>query len=388
MALIQPQEFSITAGRVICSASDLDRPGTVVVRDGRIASVETAASFPAAPMTTFNRFSSKVPLQFPNEVLLPGLVDLHAHPAKRGSIFGVDPDSTVIARGTTTVQSQGDAGADGVDDFIASTVNASRSRVLLALNLSRIGESTSGGCFADLAHADVDACVVAASKHPNLIRMLAVNLSHHACGNTDPRNVLQRGRRAAEQLGLPLLLGMRRPEDWPLEEQLSQLRSGDVVTYCFRKTPHCIIERGRVLPSVLEARRRGILFDVGHGMGSFSFEVAEAAIGFGFLPDTISTDLQNRHAGQSPPHDLPWVMSKLSAAGMTDTDLFRAATATPAAGLGIDDEVGSLRAGSTADLVVLSRNPGIEMSDVHGVTRIGNRFSVCCVVRAGNLVGK
>jgi len=175
------------------------------------------------------------------------------------------------------------------------------------------------------------------------------------------------------------------------------------------------------------------LFDVGHGMGSFSFEVAETAIGAGFLPDTISTDLQNRHAGQSPQHDLPLVMSKLSAAGMTDTDLFRAVTATPAAVLGIEDEAGSLpvceffdspavgwnkrcavpairmgidlssagtalrsfqptensqplRAGSTADLVVLDRKPDIAMSDVHGEIRSGNRFSACCVVREGQLV--
>jgi dihydroorotase len=216
--------------------------------------------------------------------------------------------------------------------------------------------------------------------------MLAVNVSHHACGDNDPREVLQHGLLAAEQSGLPVLFGMRRPEDWPLEEQLSQLCPGDVVTYCFRKTPHCIIEHGRVLPCVLDARQRGILFDVGHGMGSFSFEVAEAAIGAGFLPDTISTDLQNGHAGQSPQHDLPLVMSKLSASGMTDADLFRAVTSTPAAVLGIEDEAGSLRAGSTADLVVLDRKPDITMSDVHAEIRTGNRFSACCVVREGHLV--
>ncbi|MFT4559079.1 MAG: dihydroorotase [Planctomycetaceae bacterium] len=389
MAKMQPQEISITTGRVVCSASVIDGPGTLIVRDGRIASLETDSPLhplPADSTATPSTSKSKVHLDFSNGILLPGLIDLHAHPAKRGSIFGVNPDSAILARGTTTVQSQGDAGADGVDDFVASTVHGSRSRVLLALNLSRIGESTSAGCFADLAHADVDACVAAATKYPDLIRMLAVNVSHHACGDNDPREVLQHGLLAAEQSGLPVLFGMRRPEDWPLEEQLSQLCPGDVVTYCFRKTPHCIIEHGRVLPCVLDARQRGILFDVGHGMGSFSFEVAEAAIGAGFLPDTISTDLQNRHAGQSPQHDLPLVMSKLSASGMTDADLFRAVTSTPAAVLGIEDEAGSLRAGSTADLVVLDRKPDITMSDVHAEIRTGNRFSACCVVREGHLV--
>lgn len=391
MEKTQPPEISITAGRVVCSASGIDGPGTVIVRDRRLGSVETdssppAGSLPSMGSTTTSGSNSKVQLGFPKDIVLPGLVDLHAHPSKRGSVFGVDPDSAVLARGTTTVQSQGDAGADGVDDFIASTVNASRSRVLLALNLSRIGESTSGGCFANPANADVDACVAAAAKYPDAIRMLAVNVSHHACRDNDPREVLQHALLAAKQSGLPLLFGMRRPEDWPLAEQLSQLRSGDVVTYCFRRTPHCIIEHGRVLPCVLDARQRGVLFDVGHGMGSFSFEVAEAAIGAGFLPDTISTDLQNRHAGQSPQHDLPLVMSKLSAAGMGDSDLFRAVTSTPAAILRLDGHVGSLRSDSTADLVVLAREPNIAMSDVHGETRTGNRFSIRCVVREGHLV--
>jgi len=386
MAKIQSQEISVTTGRIVCSTSGIDGPGTLIVRDGRIASLKTDSPVSADSTTITSASNSKVQLEFSNGILLPGLIDLHAHPAKRGSVFGVDPDSAILARGTTTVQSQGDAGADGVDDFVASTVHESRSQVLLALNLSRIGESTSDGCFADLAHADVDACVAAATKYPDLIRMLAVNVSHHACGDNDPREVLQRALLAAEQSGLPLLFGMRRPEDWPLEEQLSQLRPGDVVTYCFRRTPHCIIEHGRVLPCVLDARQRGVLFDVGHGMGSFSFEIAEAAIGAGFLPDTISTDLQNRHAGQSPQHDLPLVMSKLSASGMTDAEVFRAVTSTPVAVLGLEDKAGSLCAGSTADFVVLDRESDIAMSDVHGEIRTGNRFSACCVVREGQIV--
>lgn len=398
MAKTQPQEVSVTAGRIVCSASGIDGsgidgPGTVVVREGKIATLKTdspvsAGSLSSTGLTITSGSTSSVQLQFPNGILLPGLVDLHAHPAKRGSVFGVDSDSAILARGTTTVQSQGDAGAAGVEEFVASTVHASRSRVVLALNLSRIGESTPDGCFADLDHADVDACAAAAAKYPDVIRMLAVNVSHHACRGSDPREVLQRGLLAAEQSGLPLLFGMRRPEDWPLEEQLSQLRSGDVVTYCFRRTPHCIIEHGRVLPCVLDARQRGVLFDVGHGMGSFSFKVAEAAIGAGFLPDTISTDLQNRHAGQSPQHDLPLVMSKLSAAGMTDTDLFRAVTTTPAAVLGLEDEAALLSSGSTADFVVLDRESDIAMSDVHGEVRTGTGtgFSIRCVVREGEIV--
>lgn len=374
----RPREYSVSLGEVVRGDARLG-PTVVTVRDGVVVGAEPSAPELNGFTATDELPSARVDLAYPDGILLPGLIDLHAHPARRGSVFGVEPDGAMLARGTMTVQSQGDAGADGVDEFLASTVNASQSRVLLALNLSRVGESTPGACFGDLAHADVDACVAAAAKYPRLIRMLAVNGSHHACGQTDPREVLRRGLLAAEQSGLPLLYGMRRPKDWPLAEQLSKLRPGDVVTYCFRREPHCIVKNGRVLPCVLDARQRGVLFDVGHGMNSFSFEVAETAIGEGFLPDTISTDLQNRHAGLTPQHDLPLVMSKLSAAGMCEIDLFRAVTTNPATALSLNGEVGSLEVGSPAEFVVLEREHDAVLIDPHELSRTGTRFHPRCV---------
>jgi dihydroorotase len=360
----------------------MDGPGVIVVEGQRIIAVQPEAQSQAGLPAVSGADGYAAPQDC---IVLPGLIDLHAHPANSHSIFGTDPDTTMLPCGVTTVQSQGDSGADGIAEFLATTVNASQTQVLLALNLSRIGESSQAGSFADLRNADVDRCVSVARQFPDLIRMVAVNASHHACGDTDPRDVLRRGRLVAEQSGLPLLFGMRRPEDWPLENQLQLLRTGDVVTYCFRKSPHCIVDNGRVLPCIVDARQRGIQFDVGHGMGSFSFEVAEAAIHAGFIPDTISTDLQNRHAGQSPRHDLPYVMSKLAAAGMSDSDIFRAVTATPASILKLDRQIGSLSIGSTADIVVLEEQSGVTMSDVHGCCRTGTRFFPRCIIRNGRM---
>lgn len=375
------EELLILSGRVVCPGGELDCEGTVVIRDGQVATVERGLGGLQQPSARH--------LHFPNGILLPGLIDLHAHPARTGSVFGADPDAAILARGTTTVLSQGDAGADNISEFLDSTVRTAKARVLLAINLSRIGESTNAGCFENLADADIDECVTAAAEHSQLVRMIAVNVSHHACGDTDPREILRRGLSAAEQSGLPLLFGMRRPEDWPLEEQLRMLRPGDVVTYCFRREPHCIVnfKTAKVLPCVLEARERGVRFDIGHGMASFSFEVAEAAIAGGFLPDTISTDLQNRHHGQSPPHDLPLVMSKLAAAGMTEADIFRAVTTTPASQLKLED-AGSLSVGSVADLVVLEREEKATLTDASGAVRTGTRFVPRCVVRTGKVVLK
>ena len=198
--------------------------------------------------------------------------------------------------------------------------------------------------------------------------------------------MLRRGLQAAERTGLSLLYGMRRPEDWPLDEQLAQLRPGDVVTYCFRRQPHCIVQQGRVLPAVRAARERGVLFDVGHGAASFDFDVAETAIGDGFPPDTISTDLQARHVGSVPTHDLPRVMSKLLAAGMSEGDVLQAVTTRPAAVLRLNDQIGSLQTGMCADLTALRWDADGSLRDVSGNTRSGGCWEPVLTVRAGRVV--
>ena len=213
---------------------------------------------------------------------------------------------------------------------------------------------------------------------------IAVNTSHAACGLTDPREILRRGLAAAKESGLPLLYGMRRPEDWPLAQQLELLCRGDVVTYCYRSSPHRIVKNGSVLPEVKEARERGVRFDVGHGMASFNFDVAAAALADGFPPHTISTDLQARHEGANPPHDLPLVMSKLHAAGMAKDDILRAVTLTPGMLLGGSLQLGTLKPGAPADMTVLRWNDEPrELLDACGNQRSGGRWETVVTVQNG-----
>ena len=369
-------DLLIRAARVVCPSAGIDAAGVVAIRGDRIAAAGSDAAGNCSRV-----------LDFPDAILLPGLIDLHAHPACSGSIFGVDPDRHMLTRGTTTVVSQGDAGASTCEAYVRETIQRSRTHVILAINLSSTGEAGPGGCFEQLDTIDVAACVWAIERFREHIWGIAVNTSHRCCGRTDPREVMRRGLRAAEETGLPILFGMRRPEDWPLEEQLALLRPGDVVTYCFRSTPHCIVERGRVLPAVREARNRGILFDVGHGCGSFDFNVAEAAVQDEFAPDSISTDLQRGHIGETPVHDLPLVMSKLRAAGMSPRDVFAAVTSRPARILGLADQIGSLKIGSRADLVVLRwHERGDSLVDVNDHHRAGGRWETVATIRAGRLV--
>ncbi len=197
----------------------------------------------------------------------------------------------------------------------------------------------------------------------------------------------RRALAVAEATGRPLLYGLHEPEEWPYEEQLALLRPGDVVTYCFRREPTPIVVDGRIHPAVREARERGVLFDVGHGMTSFSFPMAEAAIADGFPPDTISTDGYARHAGQTPPHDLPRTMAKLLAAGMSEGEIFAAVTARPARILGLAPEVGQLTIGTCADLTVLAwREDAEPLADADGVVRPGGCWEAVLTVRGGRVV--
>jgi dihydroorotase len=369
-------DLLIRAGRVVCPAAGIDSPGAVAVRGDRIAAVGATVIGNCLHV-----------LDFPDATLLPGLIDLHAHPACAGSIYGVDPDRHMLARGTTTAVSQGDAGAGTCDSYVRETIERSKTHVMLAINLSSAGESGPGGCFESLDLIDVAACVSAVERFRKHIWAIAINTSRNCCGETDPHEVMRRGLRAAEETGLPILYGMRSPDDWPKDEQLTLLRRGDVVTYCFRSEPHGVVERGGVHRAVRAARDRGVLFDIGHGRASFDFNVAETAIRDGFAPDTISTDLQRGHIGQAPVHDLPLVMSKLLAAGMPERDVFAAVTSNPARVLGAAHEIGSLTVGGRADLVALRwSDRGQPLVDVNGQMRSGGRWEAIATIRAGRVI--
>jgi dihydroorotase len=366
-------DLVIHAGRVVCPATGLDGPGAVAIAGHRIAAAGPAVGGAAREV-----------LRFPDAVLLPGLIDLHAHPARGESKYGVDPDLHLLPYGTTTVLSQGDAGALNQARYRESVIAASRTRVRLALNLSRRGEAMDEGCFESLDDADVAACVRAAREPGGGLWGISVNVSPIACGRTDPRAVMARALAAAEETGLPLLFGSRRHDDWALDEQLALLRPGDVVTYCFTGQHDGLVVGGRVRAAAWAARERGVLFDVGHGMNSFSFDVAERAVADGFLPDTISTDRYVLHLDGSPRHDLPRTLSKLIAVGMPEAEAFLRVTARPAAVLRLSGEVGTLAPGAAADLAVLGFDPAAApLRDTAGAGRPGGAWEPVLTVCAG-----
>jgi dihydroorotase len=289
------------------------------------------------------------------------------------------------------VLAQGEAGAATWVRYRDTVIGPSQTRVRLALNLSRRGEAMPGGCFEAWDDVDRPACVAAvreANRHgEGAIWGIAVNVSRTSCGRIDPWAVLAEGLAAADETGLPLLFGPRRADDWALKDQLALLRPRDVLTYCFSDCPEGLLADGRVRDEVWAARARGVLFDVGHGMASFSFTVAEQAIAEGFLPDAISTDRYRRHLAESPRHDLPRTLSKLLAVGMVETDAFARVTTRPARILGLGGEVGSLAPGACADLAALVWNPAAPpLRDTGGVERPGGIWEPVLTVRAGTVI--
>ncbi|MDE2717955.1 MAG: amidohydrolase family protein [Chloroflexota bacterium] len=371
-------DLIVRAGRVFCADSGLDGPGAVAVSGGRIAAAGPGVEGTAARV-----------LDFPDGVLLPGLVDLHAHPAPSNWKYGIDPDVEILPRGTTTILSQGDCGADDWPFYRETIIYGMKTRVRLAMSVARGGERVPGtAAFGNVDDLDVDAGVAAVEDGGELIWGLSVNASVNSCGDSEPRMVAQRTLDIAERTGRPILFGNRwDPYDWPISEQLDLLRSGDVLTYCFHAGPNGIVEEGKVIDAAWRARERGVFFDVGHGMSSFDFPTVEAAIADGFLPDTISTDQYVRHVGSKPQHDLPRTISKVLAAGMDESEAFARATLRPAGVLGMAGEVGTLRAGACADLAVLKWNEdALPLADVNGATRAGGCYEPVATVRAGEVI--
>ena len=321
--------------------------------------------------------------------MLPGLIDMHAHPAPADWKYGMDADADVLPRGTTTMLSQGDAGAAVWDAYYEDIVAPARARILMAISPAVQGESEHRAVFGRLEDVDPDACVQAIERGGPHIWGISINASPPCTGDTDPREVMRRTLDAAQRTGKPLLYGARiETGEWPLSEQLDLLRRGDVVTYCFRDSVQSVVSGGRVIDAAWKARERGVLFDIGHGMSSFDFDVAEAALADGFPPDTISTDFYRRHVESVPRHDMARTMSKLIAAGMPETEAFSCGTAAPAAALGLSGEIGSLAPGACADLAVLRWNPdAAPLADVNGATRPGGCWEPVLTVRAGEVVG-
>jgi dihydroorotase len=316
------------------------------------------------------------------KLVVPGLIDMHAH-VFAGQDLGVDPDVVGPASGTTTFIDTGTAGAHTFGAFRRGTIDRAIPRIRAFLNISTIGITSMrlAGEAENLAYCDVDACVDAAREHADLVLGVKVRASANVVGaNGD--EPLRRARAAADKLGLPLMVHIGEAPSG-IETVLDALGSGDILTHCFSGwRDNGLLLDGRIRPSVLEAQRRGVVFDVGHGMGSFDAEVAKALLDQGFAPDTISSDIHAYATAQ-----LPDVMSKFLALGLSLDEVIARVTLGPARALGLTG--GMLREGELADVTVLELvDAPVEWEDTWDHTFPGTRrLRVVHTIQRGEVHG-
>ena len=296
------------------------------------------------------------------KLVTPGLIDLHCHTYPYGSAIGIPADELVPHQCTTTVVSAGDAGANNFAAYRRFVVPASRTRQFAFVHIAVAG--LAGFPVPELYNIDyaqVDVAARAVAENADMVLGVKVRMSE----NVIARHGLEPLRRAIAACvasGVPakVMVHIGGVSDAALMSQiLDAMRPGDVLTHCFSGAPNLagegtnIVQNGKLLPAALEAKRRGVVFDIGHGGGSFDYTIAEAAIAQGCLPDTISSDAHVFSANTPGMPYLPWVMSKLIGLGFSLPEVVTMATATPARVIGRIPRHGTLQIGAPADLSML-----------------------------------
>ncbi len=313
-------------------------------------------------------------------IVTPGLVDLHTHVYHNATYWGILADPVAARSGVTTWLDVGSAGAFNFCGFKEWIVNSSRARIFALLNISSIGLTAPTWELANLNYCDVDMCCQTVGGNRDLILGIKCRMDANTTGGS--MEPLRRARSAADQCGLPLMVhvGIGPPT---IEQVLDLMRPGDILTHCFTGHNMRIVdERGALLECAGRARDAGVVFDIGHGAGSFSFDTARALIGAGYLPDVISSDIHQLSVN-GPLFDLPTCLSKFLALGMSLEDVVRTATVGPATVMHKDHEIGSIRVGALADIALFRLVEGkfsfydVFMKRLDGKQLLVNQLTIC-----------
>jgi dihydroorotase len=356
-------DLILRGGRVIDPASGRDETADVAFADGRVKAVGRDLPDRGAEIVDARGL-----------LVVPGLIDLHTHVYWGGTSLGVDAAEVARQSGTTTFVDAGSAGPGNFHGFRRHVIEPSPLRIIPYLNISFPGifafsATVMVGECADLRLFDQRECVRVIEANRDLIAGVKVRVGRSA-GGASGVAPLDIAIEVAEETGLPVMAHLDHPPPSRLEV-LSRLRRGDILTHCFRPFPNApVLADGRIREEVIEARRRGVIFDIGHGGGSFGFRTAEGMLASGFLPDVISSDVHALSIN-GPAFDQLTTMSKFLCLGMGLVEVIRASTLAPAAALGRQD-LGSLESGAVGDATLLELAEGqFDYRDVLGESRSG-----------------
>lgn len=381
--LAQDYDMLIQNGHLIDAKNGINEVMDIAIKDGKIAAVSS----------NLNSKQSKKTIDAKGLVISPGLIDIHGHhfhgtePSSylSNSFTALPPDGFTFESGITTVVDVGGAGWRNFNQFKEQTIANSKTRVLSFLNI--VGHGMKGGAFEqDLNDMDEKLTAIVAQQNKDYV--VGIKVAHFSGFDWTP---VEKAVAAGTRANIPVMVdfGGSQPE-LPLNVLLlEKLRPGDIFTHAYAhvngRTP-VVNESGKLQPYVLDAQKRGIIFDVGHGGGSFVFEQAIPAIQQGFKPNTISTDL---HTGSmnGGMKDILNVMSKLLNMDMSILELVEAATWKPAKVIQRED-LGNLSVGSVADITLLKIESGeFGFIDTQNKKMEGTKKIICeLTLREGNVV--
>lgn len=372
-------DLLLQGGHVIDAKNHISAVRDVAIRDGKIAAVEARID-PAQAFKVVNLRGLYVS---------PGLVDIHVHvyagTGERNSYAGDNslyPDGFMLRVGVTTVADAGCSGWRNFEDFKQRVIDRAKTRVLVFLNI--VGNGMRGPKYEnDLNDMEVKPAAEMAQKYKGLI--VGIKTAHYAGPEWTP---VEHAVEAGTIANIPVMVdfGANRPERPMPELVTKKLRPGDIYTHCYSGLRNEQTESGHVNPAMFEGRKRGVIFDVGHGGGSFAWRIAVPAMKEGFLPDSISTDI---HIGSmnSGMKDMTNVMSKFLVMGMPLDDVVAKSTWNPAREIH-HEELGNLSVGSPADVTVLRLEQGsFGYTDMYGARLKGDKKLVAeLTLRDGKVV--
>lgn len=343
-------DLVIKDGHVVDPHSGINHVCDVAFQDGNIAAVEPEISTESA--------RSIISAQ--GKLVTPGLVDIHTHIYWGGTSLGVDPCGVCSKSGTTTFVDAGSSGAGNFPGFRQFIAEPTTLNVFAFLNISFAGifgftaEEVVGECN-DLRLLNIKECEKTVAANRDMIVGIKVRVGAEAGGASGVKP-LRLAREVADRLELPVMAHLDMPPP-SLGEVMALMQPGDILTHCYRPEPNCIVStEGEVEEEIISAKKRGILFDVGHGMGSFSFTVAKKMIKLGLYPDTISSDIHHWSV-DGPAHDVLHTASKFLLLGMPLDQVISRITCAPANAIRRPG-LGRLSPGCRADAVILEEEHG------------------------------
>jgi dihydroorotase len=382
-------DLLVKGGEVLDPSQNLRGRRDIGIRWGAIEAVE-----PDIPADRALRV-----LNVEGKLVTPGLVDLHAHVYPYGSAIGIPADELLTFQGTTTMVSAGDAGANNFAGFRRYIVGQTRTRLYAFVHIANMGLTPFPVAeLYNIDYAVVDACAKTVAENSDIAIGVKVRMSE----NVIARNGIEPLRRAVEAAakaggGARVMCHIGGVETSKLmSDILDLLRPGDILTHAYSGAPNNagaftnIVQDGRLLPAASAAKQRGVVFDVGHGGGSFDYTVADAAIQAGVPPDTISSDI-HVVSGNTPgmPY-LTWVMSKFLNMGFSLEQVVAMATVNPARIINRLPKLGTLQVGAPGDVSVLELVEGpVEFVDTRNNKRQGKvALRPANVVLAGVPLGR